>query len=70
MIEATIGVMIEATVEARQSFFVQSCFRPLNFKRMANLPAISFLENQRYGLQAREQGFQNNAPLYLNHNIA
>ena len=34
----------------------------MNFKWMANLPATSFLENQRDGLQAREQGFPKQCP--------
>ena len=44
------------------NFFVQSLFRPLNFKRMENLPAMSFIENQSDGRQARVQGFPKRCP--------
>ena len=39
---------------------VVSCL--FNFKQMRNLPATSFLENKRYGIQAREQGFPKLCP--------
>ena len=52
----------EATIEARQSFLYKVVSRPLNFKRMANLPATSFLEDQRLGIHAREQGFPKRCP--------
>ena len=39
---------------------VVSCL--FNFKQMRNLPATSFLENKRYGLQAREHGFPKLCP--------
>jgi len=42
---------------------VVSCL--FNFKQMQNLPATSFLENKRYGLQAREQGFPKLCPTLL-----
>ena len=39
---------------------VVSCL--FNFKQMRNLLATSFLQNKRYGLQAREQGFPKLCP--------
>ena len=52
----TIEPSIEPTIEASYFFYkVVPCL--FNFKRIGNLFATSFLENKRYCLQAREQGF-------------
>ena len=52
----------ETTIEVRQNNLYKVVSRPLNFKRMANFPATSFLEDQRLGIQAREQGFPKRYP--------
>ena len=48
--------------ELQHIFVYKVVLRPLNFKWMANIPATSFLEDQRLGLQAREQGFPKTVP--------